>query len=64
MCDPDPAALSELYRELGFNSLLKELLASGAMEKTLAANGEGQRWRNLGHQRTVAVDDSIRPPKG
>ena len=42
MCDPDPAALSELYRELGFNSLLKELLASGAMEKTLAANAEGQ----------------------
>ena len=42
MCDPDPAALSELYRELGFNSLLKELLASGAMEKTLAANGESQ----------------------
>jgi len=25
----DPAALAELYRELGFNSLLKELLASG-----------------------------------
>jgi DNA polymerase I len=31
--DPDAAALSELYRELGFNSLLKELLASGALEK-------------------------------
>ncbi len=29
-CDPDPAALAVLYRELGFNSLLKELLASGA----------------------------------
>jgi DNA polymerase I len=42
MCEPDPAALSELYRELGFNSLLKELLASGAMEKTLAAAGAGQ----------------------
>ena len=26
----DPAALAELYRELGFSSLLKELLASGA----------------------------------
>jgi len=25
----DPAALAELYRELGFNSLLKELLAAG-----------------------------------
>src|SRR5437879_3588415 len=25
----DPAALAELYRELGFNSLLRELLASG-----------------------------------
>jgi len=27
--EADPAALAELYRELGFNSLLKELLASG-----------------------------------
>ena len=31
--EPDPTALAELYRELGFNSLLKELLASGALEK-------------------------------
>jgi DNA polymerase I len=31
--DPDATALSDLYRELGFNSLLKELLASGALEK-------------------------------
>jgi DNA polymerase I len=30
MSAPDPVALAELYRELGFNSLLKELLASGA----------------------------------
>jgi DNA polymerase-1 len=29
----DAAALYVLYRELGFNSLLKELLASGALEK-------------------------------
>src|ERR1700751_82568 len=36
----DTAALSELYRELGFNSLLKELLASGAMEKTAPAPGQ------------------------
>jgi DNA polymerase-1 len=28
--EPDPEALEALYRELGFNSLLKELLASGA----------------------------------
>ena len=28
--EPDVAALSALYRELGFNSLLKELLATGA----------------------------------
>lgn len=34
--DPDPVALMELYRELGFNSLLKELLASGALEKSSA----------------------------
>jgi DNA polymerase-1 len=32
--EPDSAALMELYRELGFNSLLKELLASGAREKS------------------------------
>jgi DNA polymerase I len=32
--DPDLAALMELYRELGFNSLLKEMLASGALEKS------------------------------
>jgi DNA polymerase I len=31
--DPDATALSDLYRELGFNSLLKELLASGALAK-------------------------------
>jgi DNA polymerase I len=31
--DPDASALYVLYRELGFNSLLKELLASGALEK-------------------------------
>ena len=41
--EPDPAALMELYRELGFNSLLKELLASGAMERSAAASGEGER---------------------
>jgi DNA polymerase I len=35
--DPDPSALYVLYRELGFNSLLKELLASGALEKLNAA---------------------------
>ena len=31
--EPDAAALYVLYRELGFNSLLKDLLASGALEK-------------------------------
>jgi DNA polymerase I len=45
VCDPNPAELIALYKELGFNSLLKELLASGAMEKSLAAatggNGGG-----------------------
>ena len=30
--EPDAAALAVLYRELGFNSLLKELLASGAAQ--------------------------------
>jgi DNA polymerase I len=42
--DPEPAALMDLYRELGFNSLLKELLASGAVEKSAfvsTASGNG-----------------------
>jgi DNA polymerase I len=38
--DADPAALSELYRELGFNSLLRELLASGALESGAAAEAD------------------------
>jgi DNA polymerase-1 len=38
----DPAALAELYRELGFNSLLKELLASGGNVETERANEESQ----------------------
>ena len=36
--EPDGDALMELYRELGFNSLMKELLASGVQEKS--ASGE------------------------
>jgi DNA polymerase-1 len=35
--EPDAAALATLYRELGFNSLLKELLASGAAEPRVEA---------------------------
>jgi len=42
---PDAAALAVLYRELGFNSLLKELLASGAapseVERATTGAGEG-----------------------
>jgi len=38
----DPAALAELYRELGFNSLLKELLASGASAETGRTSEESQ----------------------
>jgi len=34
---PDPALLVELYRQLGFNSLLKDLLASGGGAGTAAA---------------------------
>jgi len=40
--DPNPAALMELYRELGFNSLLKELLASGAVERSAAGPGASE----------------------
>ena len=35
--EPDAAAPVALYRELGFNSLLKELLASGAAEPSVEA---------------------------
>ena len=38
---PDRAQLSALYQELGFKSLLRELLASGAMEKATEAVGAG-----------------------
>jgi DNA polymerase I len=38
----DPATLAELYRELGFNSLLKELLASGASVEAGKASEESQ----------------------
>jgi DNA polymerase I len=41
MCQPNASSLIALYRELGFNSLLKELLASGANEQNLAAAGQG-----------------------
>jgi DNA polymerase-1 len=37
--EPDASALYVLYRELGFNSLLKELVASGALEKINAPEG-------------------------
>jgi DNA polymerase I len=47
----DPSALAELYRELGFNSLLKELLASGGAP----TDGEG---REKSGERQVASDES------
>jgi DNA polymerase-1 len=40
MREPDAAALLALYRELGFNSLLKELLATGAAEKNVEAGAQ------------------------
>ncbi|HKE09395.1 MAG TPA: DNA polymerase I [Candidatus Acidoferrum sp.] len=40
---PDPIALEKLYRELGFNSLLRELLA--AKENNPSALLEGSEWR-------------------
>src|SRR5271165_2674672 len=36
----DPAALAELYRELGFNSLLKELLATGMADPSVDAGAQ------------------------
>jgi len=47
----DPSALAELYRELGFNSLLKELLASGV------ASTDGDAKEQSGERR-VASDES------
>jgi len=38
---PDREQLGALYQELGFKSLLRELLASGAMEKATEAVGAG-----------------------
>jgi len=37
MCEPNSSELVQLYRELGFNSLLKELVASGPLEVNDAA---------------------------
>jgi DNA polymerase-1 len=48
--EPDAAALGSLYRELGFNSLLKELLAAGA-----AANAEAGA---VGSEITVASEQT------
>src|SRR6201993_2093159 len=47
----DPSALAELYREVGFNSLLKELLASGVAP----TDGED---RGKSGERQVASDES------
>jgi DNA polymerase-1 len=55
--DPDPGALMELYRELGFNSLLKELLASGAPEKSAfipAEAGNGESAESSGPKKDYA----------
>jgi DNA polymerase-1 len=48
ICDPNPAELIALYKELGFNSLLKELLASRAMEKSFVASAAGNGSSSLG----------------
>jgi DNA polymerase-1 len=44
--EPDPAALGVLYRELGFNSLLKELLAVGAAADTSVVASEEATEKN------------------
>jgi DNA polymerase-1 len=49
--DGDPAALAELYRELGFNSLLKELLASEASGEWRVASGEQEKDKSEERQR-------------
>ena len=48
---PDPGALEVLYRELGFNSLLKELLAGGSGEQEAekgAESGPKKDYEQLG----------------
>jgi DNA polymerase I len=46
--EPDTAALMELYRELGFNSLLKELLAGSAAEKEQVGPNGGESPKPAG----------------
>jgi DNA polymerase-1 len=47
---PDPAALAVLYRELGFNSLLKELLAAQDSGEWRAASGEQEKEGSQGEE--------------
>jgi DNA polymerase-1 len=41
VCNPNPTELIALYKELGFNSLLKELLAGGTVETSFAPSVSG-----------------------
>jgi DNA polymerase-1 len=54
----DPAALAELYRELGFNSLLKELLASGASVEA-GRSGEDSQATVAGEKKDYAQIPSV-----
>ena len=61
--EPDPAPLAELYRELGFNSLLKELLASGALEKAASPAAAGDTGELAGERKDyqqLANADALR----
>jgi DNA polymerase-1 len=59
MREPDRAALAELYRELGFNSLLKELMASGVLEKSSTAQQETATG-GVAQKRDYAQFESVR----
>ncbi|HXR33002.1 MAG TPA: DNA polymerase I [Verrucomicrobiae bacterium] len=48
--EPDAAALAALYRELGFNSLLKDLLAGGAAKPSVEIGAEAQGQPGAGGQ--------------
>ncbi len=49
---PDPGALAELYRELGFNSLLKELMAGEGSGEWRVASGEKEEEKSREKEKT------------
>jgi DNA polymerase-1 len=57
--DADPAALGVLYRELGFNSLLKELLAAGAGASQGESAGQSSSGASIGTSIGTAIGTPV-----